>query len=132
MTAMHPSEALIRDLYAARARDDLARVREILDPAIEWHEPYEYLGDLHGREAVMAALRETVAATAGTFQLELHDVLANDQHAVALVEWSAQRDGRAMHGREVAIFHVRSGRVVEAWFSAEHPDEVTEFMTQNP
>lgn len=128
MSPMHSSEQVIRDLYAARAVGDLVRVAELLAPDIEWHEPYEYLGDLHGREAVIESLREAVEATAGTFSLSLHDVLASDRHAVALVLWSAVRDGRAMSGREVAVFHIRDGRVAEVWFSAENPEEVDEFL----
>jgi len=55
-----------------------------------------------------------------TGRLDLQDVLANEAHAVALVNWSAERGGRQLTGREVAVYHVRDGRVTEAWF---HPDD---------
>jgi ketosteroid isomerase-like protein len=55
-----------------------------------------------------------------TGRLELRDVLVNDAHSVALVNWSAERGGRRLTGRAVAVYHGRAGRVTEAWF---HPDD---------
>lgn len=128
MHRMHPNEAVVRDLYAARERGDLEAVGGLLAADIEWHEPYEYLGHIHGREAVLAALRETVAATRGSFHITLHDLLASDDHAVALVDWRAERDGHALAGREVAVYHVREGRVSEVWFYTEDTQAVAEML----
>lgn len=125
---MHPNEQVVRELYAARERGDLDRVRELLAPDIRWHEPYEYFGDIEGREHVLETLRESVEATGGTFRINLHDVLANDEHAVALVQWSARRDARAMQGQEIAVYHVRDGVVQEVWFTANDPGSVDEFF----
>ncbi|HEX5465692.1 MAG TPA: nuclear transport factor 2 family protein [Candidatus Limnocylindrales bacterium] len=125
---MHPNEALVRALYAARERGDLEAVAGLLAPDIDWHEPYEYLGHIRGRDAVLEALRETVAATHGSFRITLHDLLASDQHAVALVEWRAERDGRHLAGREVAVYHVDDGRVSEVWFYTEDTHAVAEML----
>jgi ketosteroid isomerase-like protein len=125
---VHRNEATVRELYAARERGDLEAVAALLAPDIEWHEPYEYLGDLHGRSAVLDSLRETVAATRGSFHISLHDVLASEIHAVALVEWRAQRDGRELAGREVAVYHVDDGRVTEVWFYTEDTHAVEEML----
>lgn len=124
----HPNEQTVRELYAARERGDLDRVAELLAPDVEWHEPYHFLGDIHGRERVLETLREAVEATHGTFHIGVHDVLANDEHTVALVEWSAQRDGRDMRGQEIAVYHLRDGVVTEVWFTANDPDAVDEFF----
>ena len=126
---MRSNETVVRDLYAARERGDLEAVARLLAPDIDWHEPYEYLGHIHGREAVVDALRETVAATHGSFHITLHDVLASDEHAVALVEWRAERDGRPLTGREVAVYHVEDGRVTEVWFYTEDTHAVAEMLT---
>jgi ketosteroid isomerase-like protein len=126
--AVHPNEQVVRDLYAARERGDLDAVGELLAPDIDWHEPYEYLGDIKGRDRVLEALREAVDATTGTFRIDLHDVLANDDHAVALVQWSARREGRHMRGQEIGVYHVRDGVVREVWFTTNDPGSVTEFF----
>ncbi len=128
MAHVHANEQVVRDLYAARERGDLDAVAALLAPDIDWHEPYEYLGHIKGRERVIEALREAVDATGGTFRIHLHDVVANDDHAVALVEWSARRDARAMEGQEIAVYHVREGVVREVWFTANNPGSVDDFF----
>jgi len=125
---VHPNEQVVRDLYAARERGDLDAVAALLHPEIDWHEPNEYFGHMRGRERVIETLREAVDATGGTFRIDLHDVLANDDHAVALVQWSARRDARAIQGQEIAVYHVRDGVVREVWFTANDPGSVDEFF----
>jgi ketosteroid isomerase-like protein len=120
----HPHETLVRGFYGARARRDLEAVRDMLAPDVVWHEAGSrppYTGDLIGREAVLAMMAKAAELTGGTFHLELDDVLANDRHAVALVDWVAERDGRTLRGKEIAVFRARDGRLAEAWF---YPDDL--------
>jgi ketosteroid isomerase-like protein len=121
--------SVVRRLYEARERHDLDATAELIAPDVVWHEPYEYLGTLRGREAVLGAIRRSMAETEGTFSLHLTDLLASDQHVVALVDFSAERHGRRMSGREIGVFQVADGRIAEVWFyTAEDPDAVSEFM----
>ena len=76
--------------------------------------------------AIIAAISAYSARE--TFRIHLHDVVANDGHAVALVEWSARRDARAMEGQEIAVYHVRDGVVQEVWFTANNPGSVDDFF----
>ena len=115
---MHPNESLIRRLYQARANGDLDTVRAILDEAIVWHEPALYggfAGDHSGTDAVVREVFERYDDYEGS-ALELHDVLANDAHVVALVSWWVRRAGARVDGREIAVYHVHDARVTEAWF----------------
>ena len=58
--------------------------------------------------------------TGGTFRNEIHDILANDEHGVVLVESSAQRpDGRSWTGRVAHIWHLRDGKSTEFWLFNE-------------
>jgi ketosteroid isomerase-like protein len=57
--------------------------------------------------------------TNGTLRWELHDVLANDDHTVALHITRAERKGRSLADRVVYVFHVRDGQIREAWFSGD-------------
>ena len=115
---MHPNEGLIRRFYDARARGDTAAVRSMLAPDIVWHEPVFYggfAGDHVGIEAVFREVFERYNDYEGS-ALELHDVIANDEHTVALVSWWARRAGARVDGREIAVYHITDGRVTEAWF----------------
>jgi uncharacterized protein len=131
---MSADAAVVRGLYEARAKGDLDAAARFLAADVEWHEPYEYLGSLKGRNAVMSAIRQSVEETHGTFKLDLHDVLASDDHVVALVRFSAERRGQRMSGKEVGIFHIRDGLIREVWFATdEDVDAVSEFMRgKNP
>jgi ketosteroid isomerase-like protein len=126
----HPHERLIRDFYAARARRDLTAVRDAIAPDVVWHEAGSrppYTGNLVGREAVLAMMAKAAELTGDTFRLDLDDVLANDRHTVALVDWVAERAGRTLRGREVAVYRMRDGRVAEAWFYPDDPRTVDAF-----
>jgi uncharacterized protein len=50
--------------------------------------------------------------------VDVHDVLANDEHVTGLHRTSARRAGKSYETTEVIVFHVQAGRVSEAW---EHP-----------
>jgi ketosteroid isomerase-like protein len=115
----HPNETLIRRFYEARARDDRATIRDILHPDVAWHDPYPppHGGELRGAEAVLHDVVDRAGEiTDGSTRLDLVDVLANAQRALAIVDWSATIRGRSARGREIAHFEIRSGRIVEAWF----------------
>jgi ketosteroid isomerase-like protein len=120
---------VVRSLYEARERGDLDRAAQLIAEHVVWHEPYEYLGTLHGRDAVIGAIRQSMDETGGTFALHVTDLLASEDHVVALVDFSAERHGGRMSGREIGVFRVEQGQIVEVWFyTAEDPDAVSEFM----
>ncbi len=120
---------VVRNLYDARSRNDLAAAAEAIAPNVVWHEPYDYLGTLNGREAVMDAIQQSMEETHGTFHLDVTDLLSSKDHVVALVDFSAERNGARMFGREIGVFKVDRGLIQEVWFyTAEDPDAVSEFM----
>jgi ketosteroid isomerase-like protein len=124
---------VVRRLYDARAANDLDSAQALIATDVIWHEPYDYLGTLNGRDAVMSAIRQSMAETGGTFQLTVTDLLASEEHVVALVDFSAERHGQRLSGREVGVFRVDRGLIREVWFyTAEDPDVVSEFMRGEP
>jgi len=125
-----PADAsVVRRLYEAREAHDLESTAQLIAQDVVWHEPYEYLGTLRGRAAVMNAIRQSMAETHDTFSLHVTDLLASEEHVVALVDFSAERHGGRMSGREIGVFKVADGQIAEVWFyTAEDPDAVSEFM----
>ena len=73
-----------------------------------------------GPDAVLAMMRAASRRTGGTFRIRPREIVANGEHAVALVDWSAERDGGTLEGKEVAVYRVRGGKVVEVHF---HQDD---------
>jgi ketosteroid isomerase-like protein len=130
---MPADSSVVRGLYEARARGDLDAAATFIAPNVVWHEPYDYLGTLHGREAVIGAIRMSVDQTHGTFRLAVGDLLASEDHVVALVDFSAERHGQRLVGREVGVFRVENGLIQEVWFyAAEDPETVSEFVRGEP
>jgi uncharacterized protein len=125
---MTTNHEVVHRWYEARGRGDLDEVRRLLHDDLRWHDPYPepHGGDIVGADRVLEQVFGAAEETGATFRL--HDLLANERHAVALVEWSATVAGETMHGREVAVFHVTDGRIAEVWFSPEEPDRYAEFF----
>ncbi|MGH9286218.1 MAG: nuclear transport factor 2 family protein, partial [Acidimicrobiales bacterium] len=120
----HPDEQVVRRLYAARADGRLDDVERLLAGDVEWHQPgppSAWTGELKGAAAVVAMMSQAAGASGGTLRIALHDVVANGDHTVALADWTAERDGRALAGREVAVFHLQDGAVTSASVFGDPP-----------
>ena len=127
----HPNEDLIRRGYEAFNKGDTETLRELFDPAIVWHFPGRSVlaGDHHGADAVLGFFGRTQELTAGTFRVELHAVVADDQHTVGLHLATGEREGRTLKDREVVVFHVRDEKVVEVWQYIENQYTYDEFFS---
>lgn len=127
----HPNEELVRRFYEARARDDRDEIRRLVSSDVAWHDPYPppHGGDLVGLDEVLAQIFDAAGQITGGTRLRLHDVVANDRHAVALIEWSSAVPGKgSIEGREVALYHIGNGLITEAWFYPEEPERYADFF----
>jgi len=114
----HPNEDLVREGFAAFGRGDIDALRDrYFAGDIRWHVPGRgpVAGDYEGVAQVVEFFGRLVELSGGTLRLELHDVLANDEHAVALYTVRAEREGRRLEDNTVNTFHMRDGRVTEVW-----------------
>jgi ketosteroid isomerase-like protein len=118
----HPNEELARKGYDAFAAGDLDTIREILADDIQWHVGGRspLAGDYKGKDEVFAFFAKLVELSGGTFRVDVHDVLANDEHAVVLGTNRATRDGKELNDNIVAVYHNKDRKTVEAWF---HPGD---------
>jgi ketosteroid isomerase-like protein len=115
--AEHPNVARIKDVYAAFAKGDFAVLNEIFAEDLLWHEGgrNQLSGDYRGRDAVFGFFGKAMEVTGGSLHLDLHTVLADDEHGVALVAVSASRAGRSITVNAVDVMHLRDGKFVEVW-----------------
>jgi len=111
---------LVQRGYEAFQKGDLAAFDNILAENCVWHVPGrgQLAGDKKGRQAIVAHYAKLGELSQGSINVELHDVLANDEHVTGLHRVSAQRGGKSFDTTEVIVFHVQDGLVTEAW---EHP-----------
>jgi ketosteroid isomerase-like protein len=120
----HANEMVIRDLYDAFASGDTVVVDRLLADDVTWHAPgtAQHAGVRRGKAELFASMGRLAELTGGTLRSEVVDVLANDRRAVVLQLTHAERGRRpALHDREVIVYEVRDGRVVEVW---EHPGDL--------
>jgi ketosteroid isomerase-like protein len=117
--AEHPNVGLVRKGYDAFAKGDMATLRELLSENVVWHAPGNnpLSGEHRGRDAVFAMFAQTAELSGGTLRIEVHDVLANDEHAVALFRETASRKGRQLDLLETAVYHISNGKATEVWAS---------------
>jgi ketosteroid isomerase-like protein len=92
-------------------------LRESFDPDIVWHAPghSQLAGDHQGVDAVLGFFGQTMELTGGNFRVEVHDTVANDEHAVGLHTAHAERAGRTLEDNNTVVFHVRDGKATEVW-----------------
>jgi len=125
----HPNLEAARSGYAAFAAGDLATVSSLFADDIVWHTGGNNIltGDHVGREAVLAFFGRLMQETEGSYHQDIHDMLANDEHGVALVTVTASRGGKTFEGPVVQVFHMRDQKMTEFWAFPEDPaafDEV--------
>jgi ketosteroid isomerase-like protein len=113
----HPNGTLLRGLLEAFAARDISAVEGAFDDDVTWHAPgtNRFSGQFRGRTAAMHRLDQMQEAGIST-RFDVHDVVANDEHAVALVHLHLEvADGRRYDQPQVQVAHVRDGRIVEFW-----------------
>jgi ketosteroid isomerase-like protein len=120
----HPNAALLRRGKEAFVRGEIETVNELLAEDIVIHTSgvRPFADEYRGREAFLGYVRQVMELSGGTYRQELHDVIASDDHAVALVTARATRNGRSVEYHSAEVFHIRDGRATEAWFMNDLAD----------
>jgi ketosteroid isomerase-like protein len=97
----------------------------LLDDDVEWHE-IGRAEPIRGK----AALAERFGSSLRDAQFTgvIHDVVANDNHTIALVETTATRGDRSLTYRTAEITHVRDGKVTARWAFSDDTAAINEFF----
>jgi ketosteroid isomerase-like protein len=118
------NEAVARSLTDAFAAMDMARLDaliadDVVCPDIRPRQPRR-------RNAAMQAVAPGVA----DYQItgKLHDIVASDDHAIALIEATATRGGKTLTYRTAEIYHIKNGHVVERWAFSDDTAAITAFF----
>ena len=117
----HPNEDVVRRYVEALARRDLEAASELLSDDVRFH--------LGGRNAISGTY-EGKGSVLGDFfprlreaftieRIDVHDILANDDHVVVLNTRTISRGGRRMEARAIATYHVGEGKITSAWVTEE-------------
>jgi ketosteroid isomerase-like protein len=127
--AEHSNAELFRRGYNAFQAGDLETVRSLFAPDIVWNVPGNgrFAGTFRGVDDVINLFVQQFQETDGTFKVDVHDILGNDEHAVALASVSAERAGKRVNDRYTHVVHIVDGKVTESWIFDENPAAIDEF-----
>jgi ketosteroid isomerase-like protein len=112
---MHPNEALLRREYEARAAGEDSGIADVLADDVVWHVPGRSViaGEYRGRDEVMEYVRKRRELAAGTFEITVHDALANDEHGLVVATGRVSRNGEKSEWRAHGLYRFSDGRIAE-------------------
>jgi uncharacterized protein len=121
--------AVVRRGYDAFSRGDMATLRELFAPGIKWHGNgrNRLAGTFEGIDNVLANFGQLAVESGGTFRVEIHDLLASEDHVVVLASSAAERGGKRFEMNYCHVFHLSGGKVTESWVVNEDPYVLDEF-----
>ena len=113
----HPNIDVFKRTYAAFTTGDMVKLAEVFAEDVVWHTPGQnpMSGVYRSRDAAFESFAKEFELSGGTYSPEIHDLLANDEHTVALLHVTATRNGKTLDQNYVLIFHIRDGKITEAW-----------------
>ncbi len=130
--AEHPNAVLVRRAMQAMTEQDMSKAQQemaIVDAFmaddIVWHE-IGRAEPRRGKDELRAAMMGGARDYSITY--ELHDVVANDDHAIALGSATATRGGVTLTYRTAEIFHMRDGRATERWAFSDDTAAIIAFF----
>jgi ketosteroid isomerase-like protein len=124
---------IARKGYQAFNEQNLDDAMEAIDDDILWHAGGDnpISGDYTGKASVMTLFGKFGQLTEGTYEADIHDILASDEHTVVLGTYTATRNGRTHSSRFVDIIHAAAdGRAKEFWRFNEDQAAEDEFFKE--
>jgi ketosteroid isomerase-like protein len=121
--ADHPNAAHIRERFGV---GDLTEMAEWLADDVVWHQ----IGadTLHGKQSVIDSMSGVQNVD---FSMNLHDVVGNDDHTIALMEVSINTEDQNFNYRTAEIYHInQDGKITERWAFSDDTQAITEFFSQ--
>jgi ketosteroid isomerase-like protein len=126
----HPHAALVRKAIEGMNTGDFGGQMELLADDVVWHE----IGSdepVRGKDALMARFAAMPVPEGGGFSVDIHDVVANDEHTIALATATATMGDQSFTYRTAEIMHVRDGKVTERWAFSDDTERITRFFAQS-
>jgi len=124
----HPNVRLLRDAYAAFVRGDLEAYWSACRDDFTFHVPglSGVAGSYTGKDEFFRLIGIVMELTAGQFQEEVEDVLANDRHGVVLAIHRFERYGRPKEYHTAHVYRIQDGRLAECWEQPRNSEDFNE------
>ena len=122
----HPNVAAARDLMDAFDTMDVERIRAGLAEDVKWH----MIGGnttegIEALESMMTPMAEDFSISA-----DVHDIVGNEDHVIALVNATARSGDQEFSYRTAEILHVKDGKITERWAFSDDTEAINRFFAQ--
>jgi hypothetical protein len=129
--AEHPNvEAARRSLEALMKGDLETMAAGIADDAV-WHIPgsNQWSGEYTGKEAIVGRFARMADQGYSVTLDEIHDIVGNDEHVIALVKITAIGPSANASSSSVWTMHVRDGKATEFWAHTQDQAAIDRVMS---
>jgi ketosteroid isomerase-like protein len=113
----HPNVLIARTAMEAFNRGDMEAFAAAIDDGVVWHAPgnNRFSGTFEGKAASLGRFKEQAEAGVRIGFTDLHDIVANDAHVVALLTVKVSGPGGEHENPSVFVMHVTDGKMTEFW-----------------
>jgi ketosteroid isomerase-like protein len=116
--ADHPMIKLLAAGHVRYGKLSLDLLRKGIADDVEWYTPGDHplSGKIVGIEGVLDWLRESAAVTDGTFRVDMHRIVADDEVAAVISTYRGERKGMVLEMPGVQTFRrdMTTNKIVEA------------------
>ena len=126
---MHPNARILHELAEKMDAGDFQSGFDYLAGDVVWHEI--------GRDTPFVGKQALIDRTrAGMAEFEIkakeHAVVADDDHAVQLMNVTARHGDKTLDYRTAEIFHMRDGKITERWAFSDDTQAIIDFFGRYP
>ncbi len=121
----HPHVAVLKSVYSALADGDIPALLDLCDEKITFQVPGKSaLAGKYDRRSYSALIEKMRELSGGSFQVEAHDIMASERHAVVLASNFVERAGEKIQVRTAHVWRFENGKPV-AWY--EYPRDLYQY-----
>lgn len=113
----HPNEEIARSATEALAKRDIEGFlgHHADDTVLQFPGRGPMAGDYKGKDELAQLFQRQMQILDSPPEIENHDILASDEHAVILNKVRATRGGNTLEQNQVVVMHVKGGKIAEVW-----------------
>ena len=113
----HPNEEIARSATEALSKRDMEGFLSHHADDVVVHFPGRgpMAGDHRGKDGVGQMFQRQMQILDSPPEIDTHDILASDDHAVVLNKVRASRGGKTLEQQQVVVMHIRDGKIAEIW-----------------
>ena len=122
----HPNASLYRQMMQRFEAGDTGALEEAVADDVVWWQ----IGSSEPVRGKTALLRSMQGMEGVDFNVDVHDVLATDDHVVGLVTATVRVGDAEFSYRTAEITHVVDGKVAERWAFSDDTQAIVDFFSR--